>query len=404
MINLEDSMPKNTEILLEDFSLLEDIGEWTLVGGTALAIHLKHRTSEDLDFFINKNMINSALKRKIDNMMSVLSEKYNVVEMQSDDEEYQLDYNLSGVKVTFCVTSSMNLKQDVDSHNYMDIASIDAIAAMKLYTLLRHRIKSRDFYDIKSLTERIGFDGIVQRMQYYFPKYNVAESKITNRFLKQKLASDDEGFQNLKLNSDETFESLRGYFNDLFIDKSKEDTFCLEGIKKDQNNLCDMKCRLFGLSNDSLGLTLLKRGMTDEFRKLISMENSNINPSCVNLEGESIISFLYNSSELDLFDKTLFLIDELPSSEIDKISNLGIDEKFRSIIDKHIIINRCLDKDSENIKTILNSKKVDIEEYEKYLDEKKECLLLNSSYEDDLKKVDEMNRNREIELDEKLKI
>ena len=41
---------EHTEAIIERVSRLKCIEEWTLVGGTALAIQLDHRKSEDLDF------------------------------------------------------------------------------------------------------------------------------------------------------------------------------------------------------------------------------------------------------------------------------------------------------------------------------------------------------------------
>ncbi len=40
----------HTEAIIEQVSQLECLEGWTLVGGTALAIQLDHRKSEDLDF------------------------------------------------------------------------------------------------------------------------------------------------------------------------------------------------------------------------------------------------------------------------------------------------------------------------------------------------------------------
>ena len=41
----------NTKQVLESLSDIEKLKEYTFVGGSALSVHLKHRLSEDLDFF-----------------------------------------------------------------------------------------------------------------------------------------------------------------------------------------------------------------------------------------------------------------------------------------------------------------------------------------------------------------
>jgi len=59
MFDIQKAMPENTQKVFEEISKLPLISYWTLVGGTALALHLNHRFSEDLDLFINtKNLSN----------------------------------------------------------------------------------------------------------------------------------------------------------------------------------------------------------------------------------------------------------------------------------------------------------------------------------------------------------
>lgn len=41
----------NTKAVFEKLAILSNLQSYTLIGGTALAIHLQHRLSEDLDLF-----------------------------------------------------------------------------------------------------------------------------------------------------------------------------------------------------------------------------------------------------------------------------------------------------------------------------------------------------------------
>ena len=45
-----NGLSPQTEAIFEDISKLECIKEYCLIGGTALALQLGHRLSEDLDF------------------------------------------------------------------------------------------------------------------------------------------------------------------------------------------------------------------------------------------------------------------------------------------------------------------------------------------------------------------
>ncbi|MBK7852814.1 MAG: nucleotidyl transferase AbiEii/AbiGii toxin family protein [Bacteroidetes bacterium] len=63
MLFLSAVSPKALELLteLQDLSLLE---KFYLVGGTALALHLGHRISVDLDFFTSKEFDTSGFIEK----------------------------------------------------------------------------------------------------------------------------------------------------------------------------------------------------------------------------------------------------------------------------------------------------------------------------------------------------
>lgn len=81
--------------------------KWTLVGETALSVHLQHRLSEDLDFFIEKSTLDQE-RTSIERMISHLDEQgYNCVQTHNNSES--LDYEIEGVKVTFFASGVKNL-------------------------------------------------------------------------------------------------------------------------------------------------------------------------------------------------------------------------------------------------------------------------------------------------------
>lgn len=375
-MNIE-SMPENTFSLYEKIKKIPEIEEWTLVGGTALAIHIKHRTSEDLDFFINKNKINNVLKRNIEEILSKLvNTGYIKNDLENEDEEFQLDYSLSGVKVTFCVTSSIDLRKDAMIDEYLNIASLDVIAAMKMYTVLNHRIKSRDFYDLKYLIEKVGytFDGLLLNLQKYFPKYTPSKDRISSRLTKTKLDNNDEGFNSLKLQYKEDFNSLRKYFIKLINEKIYEESIILNEILNNHNEivLYGKSQKLFDLCNDSLGMKLISLNGINEYKKLL--ENGLINVEIKNLEGRTILDYLSDINEKELFDKTLEIIDYIPDGLIERLSINSSNKEFIDLIEKHRVINRCIRKDENIVESILTSKDLNIELYKRIINDKKEKL------------------------------
>ena len=52
-----DCLPGETKRLLDAISSCPEIGQFTLIGGTALALSWGHRRSEDLDFAIPGNQL-----------------------------------------------------------------------------------------------------------------------------------------------------------------------------------------------------------------------------------------------------------------------------------------------------------------------------------------------------------
>lgn len=132
--------------------------EFVLYGGTALALRLAHRHSEDFDFFSNNSFAPEALRKH--------------VQYLQDAEMSQLEANTltaivhrdGPVKVSFFGGLKLNRVQDPDvaSDNGIQVASLLDVAATKLATI-QQRAQARDYEDIAaiinagiSLTEALG--------------------------------------------------------------------------------------------------------------------------------------------------------------------------------------------------------------------------------------------------------
>ena len=140
-----DCLLANTRVLLLD--LIETapfLKYFVLVGGSALALHLCHRKSEDLDFFTYQDGFDKAgildYMRRFDRM--------EVINQSSD----QLDLLINGVKVTFFNARWSFLRPD--HVRPFNLASLESIAAMKVNTLFL-RAKFRDYYDLYCLAKDV---------------------------------------------------------------------------------------------------------------------------------------------------------------------------------------------------------------------------------------------------------
>jgi len=138
---------KHTEPIIEAISRLDCIKEWTLVGGTALAIQLDHRKSEDLDFM--RWQRDKGQRMDVD-WPTIQKELESVGVVQSVDilDSNHIVFVVSGVKLSFYARKSRSpVMRTVPFINNIVLADIEAIAAMKIEVMLR-RSKFRDYYDL----------------------------------------------------------------------------------------------------------------------------------------------------------------------------------------------------------------------------------------------------------------
>lgn len=122
-------LPVNTAEVFEILSNEGFISKFSLVGGTALTLQLGHRQSEDLDFIFDGEKIPATIiKRKI----AALSPTYRLIR---EERDYQLDYFVCGVKLTFFSTGAKLLPFSVMEYTFtyknIHIAIPEIVAVLK---------------------------------------------------------------------------------------------------------------------------------------------------------------------------------------------------------------------------------------------------------------------------------
>lgn len=165
-----------TQKVFEKISHLECIKPYTLVGGTALALQLATRLSEDLDFMSwrvskkEKREVNwPIIQKELEGIGTV--ESYDILGMD------HVLFLVDGVKLSFYANPNYSpLSADTQFHNNIKIADKKSIGAMKMEVLLR-RSNFRDYYDIYSLIK----DGVsVKEMMDIALKYSGHRLKSKN--------------------------------------------------------------------------------------------------------------------------------------------------------------------------------------------------------------------------------
>ncbi|WP_294959483.1 nucleotidyl transferase AbiEii/AbiGii toxin family protein [Sulfurovum sp.] len=139
----------------------------TLIGGTAIAFHTKHRMSFDIDICFPHHMTLPSLDFLEKYHAKPLPFDRSIVDSVINDggevEDYHKRFSIDGVKVDFVVNPSSNilereiLENDTGTdYGYLKITSLKALFALKSLLLL-DRNKIRDLYDIVYLLTYQGF-------------------------------------------------------------------------------------------------------------------------------------------------------------------------------------------------------------------------------------------------------
>ncbi len=236
-------MPEATQ---KNFARLKDdprLADFTLVGGTALALQIGHRISEDLDF----NIFGQKLPIKaIDGLLDELAAGGIAIESLITSEQklgfkintsenldhYIQDYLIDGAKVTFHSRNEGDRpKAQIDflksapkvvvSKGGFDVLGVDGLLVMKSIVVY-DRVKSRDIYDLMVLTRDHGYtlDDIFAAIDSYQPiRHKDPEhfkSVVTGVI---PLDKSDEGFASIHLNvkMDEIYKYFKKLINDYEI-------------------------------------------------------------------------------------------------------------------------------------------------------------------------------------------
>lgn len=135
----------DTEKVLRQLAALPLLQEFTFVGGSALAVHLGHRLSEDIDLFTWHKQLNIA------DLQNTLTNTFGQVRIVNLSPA-QADFIVEGVKTTFFANGWETLQQRTQLLDNLYIANLATLAVMKVNTLFM-RAKYRDYYDLYTLNK-----------------------------------------------------------------------------------------------------------------------------------------------------------------------------------------------------------------------------------------------------------
>ncbi len=147
---------------------LQSLDDFSLVGGTALALRYGHRSSVDIDLFYHSKFDHQLI---LDSLSSKFKERF----------EYKPQHTHFGI---FCFID--NVKVDIVYFPHFPIAPIETInqirfynnadiAAMKIQAILG-RGKKKDFYDLYELLKHYPLQQIIDWHKQKYPNQMLAIS------------------------------------------------------------------------------------------------------------------------------------------------------------------------------------------------------------------------------------
>lgn len=206
MKGYHNSLTPQTAEVLTSLSQIPELQNFTLVGGSALSILLKHRLSEDLDLF---TWFGELQKAGMDTIIKQLSGKYQVEILNTYSDG--MDVLFDQVKVTFFANGWEKLKERDSLNKNSYIGTLELLTAMKVNTLSL-RAKFRDYYDLFVIAKDVfGVKKIFDISMNYIPGMT---KKIFSMQLPYIEDIDDERIEHLNPKYKVTLDEMRIFFEE----------------------------------------------------------------------------------------------------------------------------------------------------------------------------------------------
>lgn len=158
----EKAINPDTFRTLDKLSFTEELNDFYLVGGTALALLLGHRDSNDVDLFSTTDFDSTRIK----DLMDTIFEDYQI---KTKGKNLLIGY-ANGVKVDFAAHKYPMIYPHED-YNNIKMASIQDIAAMKLGAIADRGVM-RDFVDYVELLKNFSLKDMLGFFKKKYNQYN----------------------------------------------------------------------------------------------------------------------------------------------------------------------------------------------------------------------------------------
>ncbi len=157
-----ETLPTGTLGLLKDLSAHPALQQFSLVGGTALALRFGHRRSIDFDFFTPESFdveaLADTLSREVPGFGTTGMNKVG------------FNAHIGDLKVDF-VTYRYPLLAQPETQDGIRMFSLPDIVGMKL-SAITNRGARKDFYDLHALIQHLGVDALIDIYRRKYPSHD----------------------------------------------------------------------------------------------------------------------------------------------------------------------------------------------------------------------------------------
>jgi predicted nucleotidyltransferase component of viral defense system len=156
--------------LIKKLSQDEFLQDFTLVGGTALALQIGHRISVDIDLFSKKSFDSMEVAEH-------LKQNYPAQNIVTAKEINNVAGFISDVKVTLIAHEYNDVSVPIVEQG-IKMASLDDIAAMKIHAIHNSGTRYKDFVDIYHLLEHRSMNEMLKSYMAKYPDMNEITAKM----------------------------------------------------------------------------------------------------------------------------------------------------------------------------------------------------------------------------------
>lgn len=207
---MRQGLTAKIDAIIEKVAQLECIKPYILCGGTALAMQIDHRRSEDLDFMMWRKSRTDKPEVDWRAIEKELTEEIGEIQNFNMLGFDQVEFLVEDVKFSFFVSDNMSpVTTPVDYLGNIRLADVESIMAMKMEVMLR-RMKFRDYYDIYCILKegysiQKGIEKARTLSRYRLSTKNLVAMLLGGQFIP------DNNFATLSPKYDVTKEQIREY-------------------------------------------------------------------------------------------------------------------------------------------------------------------------------------------------